>query len=175
MSIQKKWHERSLLDVLKNTDVQAGLTQEGVEKSRIEHGENKLDEGKKKSFIRLFIEQFSDVMIMILIAAAIISAFLGEGTDAAIIMAIVILNAILGILQENKAEKALSALKEMSAPDGEGASKWIRSRGSLQRRCCWRHLDLGSRRSSRCGCETGQNLQLSDPGIVLNRRISPGR
>lgn len=116
MSIQKKWHERSLLDVLKNTDVQAGLTQEGVEKSRIEHGENKLDEGKKKSFIRLFIEQFSDVMIMILIAAAIISAFLGEGTDAAIIMAIVILNAILGILQENKAEKALSALKEMSAP-----------------------------------------------------------
>jgi len=116
MSTQKKWHERALLDILSTIDVQKGLNTEEVNQSRQIHGENMLDPGKKKSFIILFLEQFNDVMILILIVAATISAFLGEVTDAVIIMAIVILNAILGILQEGKAEKALEALKEMSAP-----------------------------------------------------------
>ena len=116
MSTQQKWHEKPLLDILKSIDVQQGLSSEAIEKSRLEHGENKLDAGKKKSLVVLFLEQFNDVMILILIAAAIISAFLGEATDAIIIMAIVVLNAILGILQESRAEKALEALKEMSAP-----------------------------------------------------------
>ena len=116
MSKQKAWYEKTLLDVLATTDVQNGLSSQEVLDSRTQNGENKLEEGKKKSFIKLFLEQFDDAMILILIVAAVISAFMGEGTDAAIIMAIVILNAVLGILQENKAEKALAALKEMSAP-----------------------------------------------------------
>ena len=116
MSKQQKWHEKALLDIVSTIDVQKGLSDQEVEKSRSTYGENKLDPGKKKNFIILFLEQFQDVMIIILFAAAIISAFLGEVTDAVIIMAIVILNAILGILQEGKAEKALEALKEMSAP-----------------------------------------------------------
>jgi Ca2+-transporting ATPase len=116
MSKQKAWYEKTLLDVLSTTDVQNGLSTQEVLDSRTQNGENKLEEGKKKSFIKLFLEQFDDAMILILIVAAVISAFMGEVTDAAIIMAIVILNAVLGILQENKAEKALAALKEMSAP-----------------------------------------------------------
>ncbi|NTW96563.1 MAG: cation-translocating P-type ATPase [Erysipelotrichaceae bacterium] len=116
MSKQKAWYEKTLLDVLATKDVQNGLSTQEVLDSRTQNGENKLEEGKKKSFIKLFLEQFDDAMILILIVAAVISAFMGEVTDAAIIMAIVILNAVLGILQENKAEKALAALKEMSAP-----------------------------------------------------------
>ncbi len=116
MSKQQKWHEKALLDILSTIDVQNGLSSQDVEKSRSTYGENTLDPGKKKNFLILFLEQFQDVMIIILIAAAIISAFLGEVTDAFIILAIVVLNAILGIVQEGKAEKALEALKEMSAP-----------------------------------------------------------
>jgi P-type Ca2+ transporter type 2C len=116
MSKQQKWHEKALLDILSTIDVQKGLSSQDVEKSRSTNGENTLDPGKKKNFLILFLEQFQDVMIIILIAAAIISAFLGEVTDAFIILAIVVLNAILGIVQEGKAEKALEALKEMSAP-----------------------------------------------------------
>jgi P-type Ca2+ transporter type 2C len=116
MSKQKSWHEKTLIEVLSSIDVSNGLNTQQVQDSRTQYGENKLNEGKKKSFIKLFLEQFDDAMILILIVAAVISAFMGEGTDAAIIMAIVILNAVLGILQENKAEKALAALKEMSAP-----------------------------------------------------------
>lgn len=116
MSTQQKWHEKALLDILSTIDVQNGLNNVQVDDSRAKYGENKLDPGKKKNILVLFLEQFQDVMILILIAAATISAFLGEVTDAVIIMAIVILNAVLGILQEGKAEKALEALKEMSAP-----------------------------------------------------------
>lgn len=117
MSQPVKWQSTALLDVLTGLDVETGLSSDQVQKSRDQFGENKLDEGKKRSFLKLLIEQFNNAMILILIAAAIISSFLGEGADALIILAIVILNAILGILQENKAEKALAALKEMSAPN----------------------------------------------------------
>ena len=116
MSKIVKWHEKPLIEVLAEIDVQQGLSSDQVIKSRLDNGENQLDAGKKKSFFILLLEQFNNAMILILIVAAIISGFLGEVTDAMIIMAIVILNALLGILQENKAEKALAALKEMSAP-----------------------------------------------------------
>ena len=98
----------------------AGLTVAEAEKRLAEHGENKLQEGKKKSIIRRFLEQFTDPMIIILIVAAVISAVTSvvnqdTPTDVFIILAVVIINAILGVYQESKAEKAIEALQEMAA------------------------------------------------------------
>lgn len=98
----------------------AGLTAAQAQERLTEHGENKLQEGKKKSLIRRFLEQFTDPMIIILIVAAIISAVTSvvnreAPTDVFIILAVVIINAILGVYQESKAEKAIEALQEMAA------------------------------------------------------------
>ncbi|AIS52151.1 calcium-transporting ATPase 1 [Thermoanaerobacter kivui] len=98
------------------TDDKNGLTQEQANERLLKYGKNALKEKKKKSIFSLFLEQFKDYMVLILIIASIISFFLGETTDAVIILAIVILNALLGTIQENKAEKSLEALKKLSQP-----------------------------------------------------------
>jgi len=116
MSEKKNWYDIPLKEILSSIDIKQGLSDQEVSESRTQFGENRLDEGHKKSLFTLIIEQFNNAMILILLIAAIISGFMGEMADALIILAIVILNAILGILQENKAEKALEALKKMSAP-----------------------------------------------------------
>lgn len=97
-----------------------GLTAAEAEKRLLEHGENKLAEGKKKSLIRRFFEQLADPMIIILIVAAAISGVLAIHekefpTDVIIILAVVLINAVLGVFQESKAEKAIEALQKMSA------------------------------------------------------------
>lgn len=91
----------------------------------VSDGENRLKEKKKTSSFRRFIGQFADVMILILLAAAAVSfflAFTGEDKtdffEPILILVIVVVNAIIGVLQENKAEKALEALNELSAPLG---------------------------------------------------------
>ncbi len=106
-----------------NTNEKTGLTTSQVEELRQKHGENMLKEKKKKGLFQRFLEQFKDVMILILIAAAVISFVVActEGDPAefiepALILLIVIVNAVLGVMQESKAEKALDALKKMSAP-----------------------------------------------------------
>lgn len=118
------WHTIVLGEVIKKlrSDLNTGLREEQIEKIRQIYGENKLAESKKESIFIKFIKQFNDFMIIILIIAAIISAVMSyiEGTneylDSTIIIAIVILNAIMGVVQETKAEKSLEALKKMSAP-----------------------------------------------------------
>ncbi len=118
------WSTISLGEVVKrlNTDLNTGLREEQAEKIREKVGENKLTESKKESVLTKFIKQFNDFMIIILIIAAIISAIMAyiEGTsdylDSIIILFIVVLNAIMGVVQEAKAEKSLEALKSMSAP-----------------------------------------------------------
>lgn len=102
---------------------QTGLTSAQVEAARTQHGENKLREKKKKSNVRRFFDQFKDVMILILIAAAAISFGVacvegnpGEFFEPVLILLIVVLNAVMGVMQESKAEKALDALKSLSAP-----------------------------------------------------------
>ncbi|WP_291649078.1 calcium-translocating P-type ATPase, PMCA-type [Clostridium sp.] len=86
-------------------------------KSRLEkNGLNKLQGKKKKSILQLFLSQVNDVMIYILLIAAIISAIVGEISDAIIILIVIFVNAIIGVIQESKAEKALEALKNMSTP-----------------------------------------------------------
>ena len=99
-----------------------GLAEKEILKRSEKFGKNKLDEKKKDSIFIKFIKQFNDFMILILIAASIISAVIakvqgtGDYLDSIIIIAIVIFNAIMGLVQENKAEKSLEALKKMSAP-----------------------------------------------------------
>ena len=99
---------------------ETGLSQSEAEKRLAENGKNKLQEGKKKSLIRRFFEQFADPMIIILIAAAIVSGITAAmekefPTDVIIILAVVIINAVLGVYQESKAEKAIEALQQMAA------------------------------------------------------------
>lgn len=97
-----------------------GLTTAEVERRTAEFGKNKLEEGQKKSLVQRFLEQLSDPMIIILLAAAGISAVTSIinkefPTDVIIILIVVIINAVLGVFQESKAEKAIEALQEMSA------------------------------------------------------------
>ena len=106
-----------------NTNPETGLTSAQVSELLGKHGQNRLREKKKKTTLQRFIDQFKDVMILILIAAAIVSFVVvvmeknwGELFEPALILVIVILNAIMGVYQEGKAEKALDALKNLSAP-----------------------------------------------------------
>lgn len=100
-----------------------GLTKEQVQEKKAQCGENKLREKKKKTTLQRFAEQFKDVMIIILLAAAVISFVIAciegdtkEFFEPVLILLIVVVNAIMGVMQESKAEKALDALKGLSAP-----------------------------------------------------------
>lgn len=112
---------KSEQEVLNEYDTRkSGLTSAQAEERAGKYGANKLEEGKKKSLAQRFLEQISDPMIIILIAAAVVSgitaAYEGESfADVIIIMAVVIINAVLGVFQESKAEKAIEALQEIAA------------------------------------------------------------
>lgn len=93
-----------------------GLSHEEAAKRLEQYGRNALQEQQGKSIIAKLLAQFKDVMIIILLIAALISGLLGEWTDSLIILFVVVLNAVLGVIQENKAEQALAALKQMSSP-----------------------------------------------------------
>ena len=118
------WHTKDSRQVLKElkTNERIGLNQDEVVARLEQYGKNELQEKKKENLFIKFIKQFNDFMIITLIAAAIISAVVskmnGEGDyiDSIIIVAIVIFNAIMGLVQEEKAEKSIEALKKMSAP-----------------------------------------------------------
>jgi Ca2+-transporting ATPase len=93
-----------------------GLTDKETADRFLTFGKNELRESGKRTITQMVAEQFKSVMIIILIIAAVISGFLGEFTDTIIIFIVIILNAIIGVIQESKAEKALEALKQMSKP-----------------------------------------------------------
>ena len=97
-------------------DISNGLDENIISAKIEKFGPNKLDEGKSKTILDLFFDQFKDFLVIILILAAIISCILGEFFDGIIISSIIILNACLGVYQENKANNAFAALKEMSRP-----------------------------------------------------------
>ena len=108
-------NERQVEEAL-NTDFSAGLSDEDVGKRVKQFGLNELEEGEKQSALLLFFNQFKDFMVLVLLAATLISGLLGEYIDAIAIIAIIILNSFLGFYQERRAEKSLSALKELSQP-----------------------------------------------------------
>lgn len=93
-----------------------GLTSEEAEKRSKQYGFNRLEGGKEKSIFQMMLEQLKDFLVIILMIAAVISIALGESLEGFIILAIVVLNTILGVYQENKASNALKALKEMASP-----------------------------------------------------------
>ncbi len=112
------WYKLGKSEVIKNlgTSMEIGLTDLEVKRRLERYGKNELKEKAKESFLSKLINQFSDFLVVILIAAALISMFLGESRDSIVILAIVLINAFLGIYQEGKAEKALEALQQMTSP-----------------------------------------------------------
>lgn len=112
------WYNKNAKDVIDELAVNPldGLTEEEVLLRREKYGSNVLNSKKQKSIFRLFFEQLNDALIYILIVAAVVSGALGEISDAAIIAFVIILNAVIGVVQESKAEKALDALKKLSTP-----------------------------------------------------------
>ncbi|ARC83829.1 HAD ATPase, P-type, IC family protein [Clostridium argentinense CDC 2741] len=93
-----------------------GLGKEEVEKKRSEYGYNELTEGKKKSILQIFFEQFKDLLVLILVAAALISMSIGNVESTIVIFAVITINAVLGTVQYIKAEQSLNSLKALSAP-----------------------------------------------------------
>lgn len=115
--MEKNWHALAAKDCLGLLDsAPTGLTAEEAGRRRTQYGSNQLAEGQRVSLLTVFFNQFRDFMIVVLIAATLISGLLGEYTDAITIMAIIILNGVLGFVQEVKAERSLAALKELTAP-----------------------------------------------------------
>ncbi len=115
--MEHHWHALTEAECFQALDSSAaGLSSEQVEERRKTVGLNLLTEGTKVSLLTVFLNQFRDFMIIVLLAATLISGLLGEYTDAITIVAIIFLNGILGFVQEIRAEKSLSALKELTAP-----------------------------------------------------------
>lgn len=116
--MQHSWYQLSskeLADRLK-TNLDQGLSSKQAVKREKKLGENKLREQERQSIIGLFLDQFKDFMVIVLLVTTLVSALLGEYVDAVAIFSIVILNAILGFIQEFRAEKSLDALKQLTAP-----------------------------------------------------------
>jgi len=114
----KHWHTLSPEEVLEHLKVREnGLTSAQAAERLAQYGPNQLTEALRPSFLAMLWDQFNNFIVMLLIVASIVSALLGEWIDASAIMAIVLLNAILGIIQERRAEEALAALKKLAAPE----------------------------------------------------------
>lgn len=112
------WHQKEINEVIKDLGSSLqGISSVDAQKRFEEYGSNELKEKKKKTPFIIFLDQFKDFMILILIAAAIVSGIIGEPSDAIAIIVIVILNAVIGFVQEYRAEKAMAALKKMAAPE----------------------------------------------------------
>ena len=113
----KNWYEKTAQQTLDELSVSVqGLSAEEAARRLEKHGENKLTEGKKKSALQVFAEQFKDLLVIILVAAALISLASGQSESTLVIFAVLLLNAVLGTVQYLKAEKSLESLKAMSAP-----------------------------------------------------------
>src|SRR5574338_532389 len=118
---QPAWHSLSVdetVDQLETHNMD-GLSSAEARARQARYGFNELKEAPRPTFWNRLISQFKDFLVMILIIASIVSLLLGEYVEAAAIMAIVILNATLGVIQESRAEEALAALKKMTAPEAQ--------------------------------------------------------
>ncbi|MEC0149911.1 cation-translocating P-type ATPase [Paenibacillus macerans] len=112
------WHTKSREAVLRElqADPAPGLTSAEAKARLSKYGPNKLKGKPKKSMLSLFLAQLKDMLIYVLLGAAVVTLFVGEYMDAVIILAVVLLNAVIGVIQEQKAEKAIEALQRMTTP-----------------------------------------------------------
>ena len=125
---EQEWHALKAEEVLKHLEVQnEGLSSEEVEKRLQHYGPNQLKESPRPGFLSLLWAQLNNFVVILLIVASVISALLGDYVEAAAIMAIVVLNSVLGIVQEQRAEQALAALKKLAAPDAQVLRDGVRS------------------------------------------------
>ena len=121
------WCSQNVQEVeqILKTNTRSGLTIDEVKQRQQKYGKNKLEEGKKTNIFIRFLKQFNDFMIIILIIASIISAGISyiehsnDYVDSVIIIGIVILNAIMGVIQESKAEQSIEALQKLTAPQAK--------------------------------------------------------
>ena len=114
--MEKYWELTKNLTEEKLLTSGQGLTQEEVANRKEKYGYNRLEEGKKRSVFGVFLHQFADLLVIILLVAAVISAFSGNMESTLVIIAVLLLNAVLGTVQHVKAEKSLDSLKQLSAP-----------------------------------------------------------
>lgn len=124
------WHNLTIDQVYQATQSSPdGLTSDASEERLRQVGPNELEEGKKKTVAGILLSQFKDVMILILLAAAIVSGIVGDVKDTVVILIIVVLNAVVGFIQEYRAEKAMQALKQMAAMQAkvlrDGKIAWL--------------------------------------------------
>ena len=116
----KEWYQQTKEELLEHFRVtEHGLTGEEAGQRLAENGENVLKEGKRKSILQVFFEQFCDLLVVILIIAALISMVSGNVESTIVIIAVIVLNAILGTVQHAKAEKSLDSLKSLSSPSAK--------------------------------------------------------
>ncbi len=115
---QGDWHRLTAEEVVQHlgADAQVGLSATEATARLMRHGSNELREGKRRGPWRMLADQFTDFMILILLAAAIVAGLVGDVTDTVVILAIVVLNAVVGFVQEYRAERTVAALKLMAAP-----------------------------------------------------------
>ena len=112
-------------------DAKIRQTSEQAKKNQEKYGFNELTEGKKKSVLRIFLEQFKDFLVIILIVSAVISGILGDAESAIVIFVVITMNAVLGTIQTVKAEQSLDSLKQLSAPE----AKVVRDDSVIQIQC----------------------------------------
>ena len=119
--LKMTWHSMGLEDVLSKlgTHQQAGLTTTEAQQRLETYGRNELREKPRPTFLQLVIAQLNNFIVILLIVASVISALLGDWVEAGAILLIVILNAILGVVQESRAEEALAALKKLASPEAQ--------------------------------------------------------
>ena len=127
------WHNKTTQQVEDELDVDPsfGLSEQQVAARLEKYGKNKITGSKKKSLVAMFFTQMQDALIYVLLAATVITFIIGEYTDSIIILSVVLINAIIGVVQEYKAEQAIEALQKMSNPKTmvrrEGANQEIDS------------------------------------------------
>ena len=125
---EHEWYALDAEKVLNHLEVrEQGLSSEEVEKRLQQYGPNQLHEALRTGFLAMLWDQLNNFVVILLIVASVISALLGDYVESAAIMAIVVLNAILGIVQEQRAEQALAALKKLAAPDAQVIRNGVRS------------------------------------------------
>lgn len=117
--MNNNWHAKTVEETLQTlqTNIDNGLNKQEVENRQKTYGTNQLELFKRQNLILLFLRQFHNILIYVLVISGIITIFLGHFVDAGVIFGVIILNAIFGFIQEGKAEKAIEAIREMLAPN----------------------------------------------------------